>query len=99
MKPDTASDCGSPEEVRLDVRLTREQKTLIERAAKLQGTATIGFVVASAQKAAMEVVENHRFLRLHYAARDVFVNAVLNPAGPNEFARKAAQRYKEHMGL
>jgi uncharacterized protein (DUF1778 family) len=38
-------------------------------------------------------------LHLRDEARDVFVNAVLNPPAPNAAARAAAERYKKQMGL
>jgi hypothetical protein len=36
---------------------------------------------------------------LREQARDVFINAILNPPLPNDAARAAAQRYKTEMGL
>lgn len=84
---------------RLEARLTPEQKRLIARAAALRGTSVTEFVLASAQEAATEAIKDFEVLSLHGDARDVFVNAVLNPPAPNEAARRAARRYRERMGL
>ena len=84
---------------RLEARLAREQKRLIERAAQIRGTSVTDFVLASAQQAAMETIDDFQTLRLRDEARDAFVNALLSPPAPNARARAAAQRYKKRMGL
>jgi uncharacterized protein (DUF1778 family) len=86
-------------EQRLEARVTPDQKRLIERAAELRGTSVTEFVVVSAQQAATETIREFETLSLRDEAREVFVNAILNPPAPNETARAAAQRYKEQMGL
>jgi uncharacterized protein (DUF1778 family) len=86
----------SLKEDRLEARVTPEQKKLIARAAALRGSSVTDFIVASAQQAAAETIKNFELLTLHDEARDVFVDAILHPPTPNEAARKAAQRYKEH---
>ena len=80
---------------RLEARITREQKRLIERAAELRGTTVTEFVVASAQQAAADTIKDFEVLTLRGEARDVFVDSLLNPAAPNRAARLAAQRYRE----
>jgi uncharacterized protein (DUF1778 family) len=99
VKRATTIDRRSRKEDRLEARLTPEQKELIARAAALRGTSVTEFVVASAQEAATEAIKDYELLSLHGEAREIFVNAVLNPPAPSEAARKAARRYKEQMGL
>ena len=84
---------------RLEARLAREQKRLIERAARLRGTTVTDFVLASAQQAAMETIKNYQMLTLRDEASAVFVHALLNPPAPNAAACAAAGRYKKLMGL
>jgi uncharacterized protein (DUF1778 family) len=85
----------SRKEQRLEARVTPEQKRLIaERAATLRGTTVTEFVVRSAQEAATNTIKDSEVLHLRDEARDVFVNAVLNPPAPNDAARRAAERYK-----
>jgi uncharacterized protein (DUF1778 family) len=67
-------------------------------AAALRGTSVTEFVVASAQEAATAAIKDYELLTLHGEAREVFVNAILNPPAPNEAARKAARRYGQQMG-
>ena len=75
-----------------------DQKRLIARAANLRGTSVTDFVVVSAQQVANETIKDFEMLRLRDEAREVFVNAILNPPAPSQAARTAAARYKENMG-
>lgn len=84
---------------RLEARVTPDQKRLIERAAALRGTSVTEFVVASAQEAAATTIKDFDILHLRDQARDVFINAVLNPPTPNAAARAASERYRRNMGL
>jgi uncharacterized protein (DUF1778 family) len=84
-----------PKPERLEARVTREQKQLIEHAAGLEGRTITDFLVASAQSAAKQVIHEHEVLTLNAKEREVFVQALLNPARPTEKARQAARRYKE----
>ena len=83
---------------RLEARVTREQKRIIERAAELRGTSVTEFVVVSAQQAATKTIKDFETLRLRGEARKVFVNALLNPPAPNAAAKAAARRYKQRLG-
>jgi uncharacterized protein (DUF1778 family) len=89
----------SRKEQRLEARVTPDQKRLIERAAELKGTTVTEFVVVSAQQAAASTIKDFEMLTIRDEAREVFINAVLNPPAPNDAARAAAQRYKADMGL
>lgn len=83
---------------RLEARVTPDQKKLIERAAHLRGTTVTEFVVVSAQQAATETIKEFETLVLRDQAREIFVNAILNPPPPNEAVRAAARRYRELVG-
>ncbi len=83
---------------RLEARVTREQKRIIERAAELRGTSVTEFVVVSAQQAATKTIKDFETLSLRGEARKVFVNALLNPPAPNAAAKAAARRYKQRLG-
>jgi uncharacterized protein (DUF1778 family) len=89
----------SRKEERLEARVTPAQKRLIERAAALRGTSVTEFVVVSAQEAATSAIKDFEVLSLREEAREVFINAILNPPAPNEAARSAAERYKKGLGL
>ena len=83
---------------RLEARVSREQKDLLERAAALEGRSLTDFVVASAQAAALETIQRHEVIAL--TARDslAFTLALANPPAPNERLRAAARRHHELIG-
>ncbi len=51
----------------------------------------------SAHKAAMIVVQENDMLCLRDEAKNVFFEAILNPAEPNEHAKRAVARYKTEV--
>lgn len=83
---------------RLEARVTRAQKRLIERAAALKGSSITDFVVASAQEAAARAIRDQDVLQLREEGREVFIRAILNPPAPTRAARAAAARYKRNRG-
>jgi uncharacterized protein (DUF1778 family) len=84
-------------QARLEARVTRAQKRLIERAASLRGTSVTDFVVASAQEAATSTIKESQFLHLRERASRHFVGVILNPPKPNEVARAAVARYRKNV--
>jgi uncharacterized protein (DUF1778 family) len=83
---------------RLEARLSSDAKAIIQRAADISGRSVSDFVVSSALEAAEETIRNHEVIVL--SARDsiMFVEALLNPKGPNEALRRAARRHREMFG-
>jgi uncharacterized protein (DUF1778 family) len=86
-----------PKPERLEARVTREQKQLIEHAAELEGRSITDFVVASAQSAARQVIQDHEILKLTARDRAVFVQALLNPPQPADKLRQAVRRYRKEF--
>ena len=84
---------------RLEARIPAAQKRLLERAANLRGTSLSDFVLTSAQEAATKTIKDFEILSLCDEAREVFINALMNPPAPNEALRAAADRYKKHVGI
>jgi len=80
---------------RLEARISPDQKRLLEHAATLRGTSLTDFVLISAQEAATKTIKDFETLALCNEAREVFVNALLNPPAPNKALRSAANRYKK----
>jgi uncharacterized protein (DUF1778 family) len=80
---------------RLDVRLSHEQKVMMQRAAALEGTTLSNFVIRSVQQAAERAIREHQVITL--SARDslVFADALLNPPAPSAGLRAAAARYQQ----
>lgn len=83
---------------RLDARVTREEKEMIETAASLRGTSASDFVRMATREVALRTIREHEVLRLDGEAKRVFVEALLNPPKPNERALAAVQRWKEMTG-
>jgi uncharacterized protein (DUF1778 family) len=77
------------------VRLSHEQKVLMQRAAALDGTTLSNFVIRSVQKAAERTIREHQVITL--SARDslVLAEALLNPPAPSTRLRVAATRYQQ----
>jgi uncharacterized protein (DUF1778 family) len=80
---------------RLEARISREQKNLLERAAALEGRSLTDFVVASAHAAALETIQRHEVIAL--TARDslAFAEALMHPPVPNARLRAAARRHRD----
>ena len=93
------STTGGPHEktARLEARITREQKELLERAAAYQGRTLSDFVVSTVQEAAKAVVQEHDLLRLNRSQSRSFVEALLNPPEPNAALQRAADVYRQDV--
>jgi uncharacterized protein (DUF1778 family) len=82
---------------RLEARITKDQKRLIERAAQLRGSTVTDFVVNEIQEAANATIRQFESLELREKARELFMQALLNPPPPNRAARAAMARYKKRV--
>ncbi len=78
---------------RLEVRMTVEQKSLIEHAAALQGRTVTDLVLTSVQEAARRAVEEHQRLDLSMRDSRAFVDALINPMPTNARLRETVDRY------
>lgn len=76
---------------RIQARIPKEIKALIERAASFQGVTVSDFLIISARKAAMETIEEHQIIRLNEEETERFVQTFLNPPAPNEALKKLMQ--------
>src|SRR5881397_1599041 len=83
---------------RFDARLDEDQKTLIQRAADLQGRTMTDFVLHSAEAAAERTIEERAMLILSARETESFVDAILNPREPGSVLRAAARHYRNTVG-
>ena len=83
---------------RLEARITREQKELFQRAADLSGKTLTAFVVESVQAAAEATIRERDVIRLSPRDSRLFVEALMNPRGPNEKLREAFERHRALFG-
>lgn len=79
---------------RFDARLDEDQKTLIQRAADLEGRTMTDFVLHSAKIAAEHTIQERAMLILSARDTEAFVSAILRPAEPGPVLRAAARAYK-----
>ena len=84
---------------RLEARITREQKELLQRAADLEGRTLTDFVVSSAQEKALRTIADHTIIKLSQEDTLTFVETLLHPPEPNVRMLEAAQQYKQSLGL
>ena len=79
---------------RLEARVSRDQKKLFEKAARLQGRTVTDFVVTSAQEAATRILQEHEVIALSTRDREAFVAALLNPPLLRGRLANALERYR-----
>lgn len=98
-KAASKSNRGRARAERLEARVTAEQKSLIERAAALQGRTLTDFVLTSVQDAARRAIVEHRQLTLSIRDSEAFVDALLKPKPVNDRLRDTVRRYREKAGV
>jgi uncharacterized protein (DUF1778 family) len=80
---------------RIEARITPEALKLVKRAAGLQRRSLSDFVVASAQAAAYQVIDEAQIIHVTVADQNAFVEAFLNPPEPTPALRRAFQYHSE----
>jgi uncharacterized protein (DUF1778 family) len=83
---------------RLDLRVARDEKELIERAAALTGSNTTDFVRSTTLAAAREAIRTHEVIKLTAEGCRIFVEALINPPEPNEHLRELAKEFGSGAG-
>ncbi len=71
---------------------------LIGRAAALTGQSVSQFIVSSAQRAAERTIREHEVIVLSTRDATAVMEALQNPAPPNEALRRAVERHRELIG-
>lgn len=89
---------GATKRGRLEARVSSEQKRLFQRAATLRGQTLSDYVVSTVQRDAEEAIREHDILTLSARDSRIFVEALLNPAGPNDALRVAFEDYDAFTG-
>lgn len=82
---------------RLDARVTKQEKEVIETAAALRGISVTDLLRMSATDTATRIIRENELLTLSGHARTIFVDALLNPPKPNEKALAAAKRFQQEV--
>lgn len=80
---------------RIDLRLTDDDKTIIEEAAALSNQTITQFMVSSASQRAAEVIEQHRRLILDEESWNLVMDAISCPPQPNVKLKQATKRLRD----
>lgn len=80
---------------RLEARLSRKQKELIQHAADLAGRSLTDFILSASFDAANKVIREYEVITLTAQESENFVNALMSPSAPNLALQKAAKRYRD----
>jgi len=83
---------------RLDARVSRKEKDLIETAASLRGISVTDFLRTTVTDAAHRIISESETLILAERSRKIFVDTLLNPPKPNAAAIAAARRLRQEVG-
>ena len=89
-----ASQRNQKSDARLDFRLNRQVKDVIEQAAAVSGQSVSDFAVSALYRTAKEVLEREQTTRLSNRDRDVFLAMLDSDAKPKEALKRAAKKYK-----
>ena len=84
-----------PKMDRLEARVTKGLKVLLQRAANIEGRSVTDFVVNAVREAATRTVEQSEVIKLTARDQRLFAEALLKPYAPNARLRQAASRYKK----
>lgn len=82
---------------RMDVRLDREAKMTISRAAALRQQSVSDFVLSTTLERAQEVIERANVIRLNEHEAERFLAALANPPAAAPRLREAAAKYQKAL--
>lgn len=94
-----STDNSTSKSARIETRVSREQKDLIERAATLSGRTVSEFVLAHVEVAAKKVIDEHEKLHLDQAQSRILVDALLTPKKPNKKLKLAIKDYRKRVEI
>jgi uncharacterized protein (DUF1778 family) len=79
---------------RLEARIPGDVKSILTKAASLQGRSLTDFVVGSATEAARRIIQESQILVLSERDQTAFAEALLSPPRAAGALRDAARRYR-----
>ena len=82
---------------RLDARVTKDEKRVIETAADLRGLTVTDLMRTVLTDAAARIIRESEVLVLSARSRAAFVDALMNPPMPSARMLAAAQRYRQEV--
>lgn len=82
---------------RIDVRLNREAKLTISRAAALRQQSVSDFILSATLERSHEVIERANVIRLDEHESERFLAALASPPEPSPKLREAAENYQKAL--
>ncbi|MBI4563542.1 MAG: DUF1778 domain-containing protein [Planctomycetes bacterium] len=82
---------------RFEMRLEKEQKELLERAAAVKGQDLTAFALGVLLKEASDVLAQHRARTVTEKGMRAILNLLENPPTPNAALKRAARRHAEEV--
>ena len=79
---------------RIEVRIHPDTLTLVKRAAEMQGRSVSDFVVAAAEQAARQAIEDNQIIRLSVEDQIRFAEMLADPPAPNAAMERAQEAHK-----
>lgn len=79
---------------RIENRCTSEQKHQLQRAAELMGVSTSSFTLSASLEKAGKIISEHAMLELTLADQQAFVQAIIEPAEPNNALIQAKNKFQ-----
>ncbi|MDJ0762860.1 MAG: DUF1778 domain-containing protein [Myxococcota bacterium] len=90
---DAQHSSNPPKKARLELRVSVEDKSLIQRAAFVAGLSQTDFILSCVKAHATKTLHAHEVMRLSEQDRNIFIDTFISPPEPNARLRKAAKRY------
>ena len=89
------SESSKTKDSRLDLRVTLEEKQLLERAAALKGVSVTAYTLFHVLPAAKQEIDSHERVVLSERDRDLFMSAMENPPELKGKLKSAIEKYRK----
>ncbi len=92
------SETSSAKDCRIDLRITQEQKELLERAASLKGISLSAYTLFHVLAIAKQDIDANERLVLSNLDRDLFMSVMENPPELKGKLKSAIHKYRQKYG-
>lgn len=97
-QPEFNSGFRAAKTARIDLRITKEQKALLEQAASIKGISLSAYTLQYLLPQATQDIENQEKLTLSNRDRDLFLSALSNPHSLQGKLKSAIASYQDKYG-
>ncbi|MGK7876315.1 MAG: DUF1778 domain-containing protein [Xenococcaceae cyanobacterium] len=91
-------EASAPKDSRIDLRVTQEQKELLERAAVLKEVSLSAYTLFHLLPIARQEIDSHERLVLSNRDRDLFMSVMENPPELKVKLKATTKKYREKYG-